>query len=197
MVRHGQTDWNLEHKIQGTYDIGLNAAGRAQVALTAEKLKRFNLGKIVSSDLRRAVQTAEIMGNMLNITVEYDARLREYNFGQLTGLHKMAIDPTLVGMFFANPQKFDAERFGDAFARVGEFLESTDYDKNTLVVTHGGVINFAMCYMEDKNKFDPQSYLQKCLANKVDNMAILRIKNLESGLAILKNTRFFKLQKSK
>ena len=109
----------------------------------------------------------------------------------------MAIDPTLVGMFFANPQKFDAERFGDAFARVGEFLESTDYDKNTLVVTHGGVINFAMCYMEDKNKFDPQSYLQKCLANKVDNMAILRIKNLESGLAILKNTRFFKLQKSK
>ena len=87
MVRHGQTDWNLEHKIQGTYDIGLNAAGRAQVALTAEKLKRFNLGKIVSSDLRRAVQTAEIMGNMLNITVEYDARLREYNFGQLSGLH--------------------------------------------------------------------------------------------------------------
>ena len=197
MVRHGQTDWNLEHKIQGTYDIGLNDAGRAQAAQTAEKLKPFNLEKIISSDLARAKQTAEIIGNALNITVEYDARLREYDFGQLTGMYKRAVDPTLVGMFFANPQKFGAEQFGDAFTRVGEFLESVDYDKNTLLVTHGGVINFAMCYMEDKNKFDPQSYLQKCLANQVDNAAILRIKNLQSEIAMLKNTRFFKLPKSK
>ena len=197
MVRHGQTDWNLEHKIQGTYDIGLNAVGRTQAVQTAEKLKPFNLENIISSDLRRAQETADIIGNALNITVEYDVRLREYDFGQLTGMYKRAVDPTLVGMFFANPQKFDAERFDDAFARVGDFLKSTDYDKNTLIVTHGGVINFMMCYFENRDKFNVQSYLQKCLVNQVNNADVLRIKNGGDEIAILKNTRFFKLVKSK
>ncbi len=197
MIRHGQTDWNLEHKIQGQNDIPLNDTGRAQASDTVAKLKNLNLGKIISSDLTRATQTAEIIGGALKITVEYDARLREYDFGELTGLYKRAVDPALVGMFFANPTKFNAEKFEDAFARVGEFLESMDFDKNTLVVTHGGVINFAMCYIEDKTKFNPQSYLQKCLANKIDNATILRIKNLQSEISVLKNTRFFKLPKSK
>ena len=71
------------------------------------------------------------------------------------------------------------------------------HNKNILVVTHGGVINFALCYFEDKNNFQPADYLNKCLHTKIDNSAILRVKDYKSGMTILKNTHFYKLPKSK
>ena len=197
IVRHGQTDWNLNGQIQGQNDIPLNDMGRAQAYNVADKLSRFNLEYIISSDLSRATETANIIGNKLNLRVEYDARLREYNFGILTGMTRRRLDPDSIRAFFTNPVKFDAEPFVDAFARVREFMESVDYNKNILVVTHGGVINFALCYFEDRNNFQPAAYLNKCLHTKIDNSAILRVKDYKSGMAILKNTRFFKLPRSK
>ena len=193
IVRHGQTDWNLNGQIQGQDDIPLNDTGRAQAHNVADKLSRFNLEYIISSDLSRAAETAQIIGNKLNIRVEYDSRLREYNFGVLTGMTRKRLDPCSIEAFFTNPTYFDAEPFADAFARVHEFMESVDYNKNILVVTHGGVINFALCYFEDKNNFQPAAYLNKCLHTKIDNSAILRVKDYKSGMTILKNTRFFKL----
>ena len=193
IVRHGQTDWNLNGQIQGQDDIPLNDTGRAQAHNVADKLSRFNLEYIISSDLSRAAETAQIIGNKLNIRVEYDSRLREYNFGVLTGMTRKQLDPCSIEAFFTNPTYFDAEPFADAFARVHEFMESVDYNKNILVVTHGGVINFALCYFEDKNNFQPADYLNKCLHAKIDNSAILRVKDYKSGMTILKNTRFFKL----
>ena len=193
IVRHGQTDWNLDGQIQGQNDIPLNNTGRAQASGIADKLSRFNLEYIVSSDLSRAAETAQIIGNKLDIRVEYDSRLREYNFGVLTGMTRKRLDPQSIEAFFTNPTYFKAEPFEDAFARVHEFMESVDYNKNILVVTHGGVINFALCYFEDKNNFQPADYLNKCLHTKIDNSAILRVKDYKSGIAILKNTRFFKL----
>lgn len=197
IVRHGQTDWNLEDKIQGVADVPLNATGRAHAYKVAEKLNIFQIQNIVSSNLGRARETAQIIGDRLHITVDYDARLREYDFGKLTGLKRAEIDPLAVQMFFTNPAKFDAERLEDAFARVAGFMKENDYNKNTLIVTHGGVINFIMCYLENRDTFHAHSYLDKCLNVKIDNAAVLRIKDLKSNLTILKNTRFFRLQKSK
>lgn len=197
IVRHGQTDWNLNGQIQGQNDIQLNDTGRAQAHNVADKLLRFNLEYIISSDLSRAAETAQIIGNKLNIRVEYDARLREYNFGILTGMTRKRLDPCSIEAFFTNPTYFDAEPFADAFARVHEFMESVDYNKNILVVTHGGVINFALCYFEDKNNFQPADYLNKCLHTHIDNSAVLRLKDLKSDMTILKNTRFYKLPKSR
>lgn len=196
LVRHGQTDWNLNGQIQGQSDIPLNDTGRTQANNVADKLSRFNLEYIISSDLNRAAETAQIIGNKLNIRVEYDARLREYDFGTLTGMTRKRLDPRSIEAFFTNPTYFDAEPFEDAFIRVRDFMESIDYDKKILVVTHGGVINFVLCYFEDRNNFQPAAYLNKCLHTKIDNSAVLRVKNLESDisdLTILKNTRFFKL----
>ena len=197
IVRHGQTDWNGLDKIQGVADVPLNDIGRAQANIAADRLARFNFEYIVSSNLWRATETANIIGNKLNLRVEYDARLREYDFGNLTGRNRADISPDTLKSFFANSKLFGAEAFADAFARVGNFLESVDYDKNTLVVTHGGVINFMLCYLEDKNNFNPYSYLDKCLHTHIDNSAVLRIRNLKSDMTILKNTRFFKLPRSK
>lgn len=197
LIRHGQTDWNLMNKIQGQYDVPLNDIGRGQAINVTDKLSRLKLEYIISSDLSRASETAQIIGNKLNIRVDYDARLREYDFGILTGMTRNMLDPKSEQAFFANPTYFNAESFNDAFVRVGNFLEYVDFNKNILVVTHGGVINFALCYLEDKDNFQPYMYYHKCLHTKIDNSAILRIKNLESDVSVLKNTRFFKLPKSK
>lgn len=197
IVRHGQTDWNLNGQIQGQNDIPLNDTGRTQAYNVADKLARFNLEYIISSDLSRAAETAQIIGDALRINVEYDPRLREYNFGILTGMTRRRLGPNSIQAFFTNPVKFDAEPFEHAFARVREFMESVDYNKNILVVTHGGVINFALCYLEDKNNFNAYSYLDKCLHTKIKNASILRISDLKSGMSVLKNTRFFKLSKSR
>lgn len=196
IVRHGQTDWNLEHRIQGQSDIPLNSTGRAQATQVATELSRFNLKYIISSDLSRAAETAQIIGDALRINVEYDPRLREYDFGNLTGRVRQELDAQTIKSFFAAPVKFDAEPFEHAFARVGEFLRSVDYGKNILVVTHGGVINFVLCYLEDRNIFNPHSYLDKCLNNHIENSAILRIKGSESGISILKDKRFYALPRS-
>lgn len=61
LVRHGQTVRNIEHRIQGQTDVSLNAAGRAQAVELSEKLSSFNIQKIISSDLSRAKETAEII----------------------------------------------------------------------------------------------------------------------------------------
>ena len=197
LIRHGQTDWNLMNKIQGQYDVPLNDTGRAQATNVSDKLARFNLEYIISSDLSRASETAQIIGNKLNIRVDYDARLREYDFGILTGMTRRMLDPNSERAFFTNPTYFNAEPFDAAFARVKGFLESVDFNKNILVVTHGGVINFVLCYLENKDNFQSYMYYDKCLRIKINNSSILRIKNLESEMSVLKNTRFFALPKTK
>lgn len=194
IIRHGQTDWNLDGKIQGQNDIPLNDTGRIQASNVADKLARFNLEYIVSSDLMRAAETAQIIGNKLNITVEYDPRLREYDFGRLNGITRRGLDPKIEIAFFKNPEQFGAEAFEDTFARVGEFVKSVDYNKNILAVTHGGLINFALCYLDGKNKF---YLLDKFLHTRIDNSDVLRLKDAKSEIMMLKKTRFSKIPRYK
>ena len=197
IVRHGKTDWNGLDKIQGVADVPLNDIGRAQANIAADRLARFNFEYIVSSNLSRATETANIIGNKLNLRVEYDARLREYDFGKLTGMIRRMLDPHEIEAFFTTPTYFGKESFEDAFARSAEFLKSVDYDKNILVVTHGGVINFMLCYLESRDNFKSYMFLDKCLNTHIDNSAVLRIRDLKSDMTILKNTRFYKLPKSR
>ncbi len=197
LTRHTETDGNRANIIQGTDDsFVLNETGKAQAVTAAEKLKRFNIEKIVSSDLTRAKQTAEIIKDILNVTVEYDPRLREYDFGRLNGWSKGAIEPTMMGLFISNPTvpEFNAESFDNAFTRVGNFLNTQDYAKNTLVVTHSNILYFMMCYLENKKRFDVFSYLDKSQKIKVNNGDILRLRNLESDIKILRKVNFCKVK---
>ena len=74
LARHGQTDWNLEHRWQG--DPPLNDTGRAQARSLAESLRADPLDGIYASDLLRAQETAEISGAHLGLGIEFDSRLR-------------------------------------------------------------------------------------------------------------------------
>jgi len=86
IARHGETDWNRERRWQGHADPPLNELGRAQARRLADALAREGLEAIYASDLRRAYETAEIVGARLGLPVTSDPGLREIDVGSRSGL---------------------------------------------------------------------------------------------------------------
>jgi glucosyl-3-phosphoglycerate phosphatase len=86
LLRHGETDWNRTGRAQGHADVPLNATGHAQARAVAQALAPLGTVRLWSSDLTRAVQTAEHVAAATGLTVEKDPRLREYDVGERSGL---------------------------------------------------------------------------------------------------------------
>ena len=125
LLRHGETDWNAEGRAQGHADVPLNAAGRSQAATVAPVLAAFGPARLWSSDLARARQTAEYVAVATGLTVEPDARLREYDVGQRSGL-------TLPEFAATHPREYAAWVAEDSSLRVaGE--ESTEQVRDRVV----------------------------------------------------------------
>ena len=85
LVRHGETDWNAEGRLQGHTDRPLNDYGRRQAAALAEELAGREIDAIYASDLARARETAEIVAARIGLPVALDVGLREKNWGSLGG----------------------------------------------------------------------------------------------------------------
>ena len=85
-VRPGETEWNYAERWQGWLDVPLNAHGKTQVERLATLMRNIGLGALYSSDLRRAVETAEVIGRHSGIDPKLDSRLRERNIGRWQGL---------------------------------------------------------------------------------------------------------------
>lgn len=94
LVRHGQTDWNLSGKWQGQAPEapGLNKAGREQAVAARDHLRGTHFSAIYSSDLPRAVQTAELIAEPCGLTVRLEPRLREINLGAWEGMPSAEIE---------------------------------------------------------------------------------------------------------
>lgn len=75
ITRHGQTDWNVDHKVQGKADIDLNSVGIEQAKSTKQKLDNEKIDLIICSPLKRASQTADVINNGRNIPVIFDERI--------------------------------------------------------------------------------------------------------------------------
>ena len=86
LVRHGETDWNAEGKLQGHTDRPLNDYGRRQAQALADRLAGEAIDAVYASDLSRARETAEILGARLGLPVVVDPDLREKNWGSWEGL---------------------------------------------------------------------------------------------------------------
>jgi broad specificity phosphatase PhoE len=130
-VRHGETDWNAEGRLQGHTDRPLNDYGRRQARELAERLAEDGVAAIYSSDLRRAKETAEIVGGRLGLPVVTDPDLRERNWGSWEGLTPAERDA--VEFVGESPQDH-RDRMLRAVGRIAE----RHPDQTVAVVTHGG-----------------------------------------------------------
>jgi broad specificity phosphatase PhoE len=86
LVRHGETDWNREKRWQGHYDRALSAAGRAQAVAAGRRLRAERIEEIHTSDLKRALETAQIIGEVCELRPRADPALREIDVGNWAGL---------------------------------------------------------------------------------------------------------------
>jgi glucosyl-3-phosphoglycerate phosphatase len=127
--RHGNTDWNAAHRVQGQTDVPLNQLGHQQAADAADLLARFRPAVIVSSDLRRAADTAAALAALTGRSVRYDERLRERYFGAWQGLTMTEVaerHPEQYGRWQAGADVLgdDVESLDDLGKRVAEGLQS-------------------------------------------------------------------------
>jgi 2,3-bisphosphoglycerate-dependent phosphoglycerate mutase len=157
LVRHGESTWNVLGLIQGQNDVAqLTAVGRDQARAVAESLKSMGFDRMVTSDLARACQTAEIIGSELDLVATPDSLLRERCFGVLEGEPQDMLDSESSGILdgvFVDPDAHPqgGESFRDVVTRVGIFIEATlDFlgGERLLVVTHGGTIRALRAYVE-------------------------------------------------
>lgn len=94
-IRHGETTWNVDTRIQGRLDIPLNATGRTQAARMAQALKHEPIAAVYASDLVRAWETAEYLGRAHGLPVNAEAGLRERGFGDFEGMTFAEIEARL------------------------------------------------------------------------------------------------------
>lgn len=86
LIRHGETEWNVEGRWQGHADVPLNGRGRAQAEEVAQALSRTKIDAIYVSDLKRTMETAEPLARSQGLELQVDTRLREIDQGEWQGL---------------------------------------------------------------------------------------------------------------
>lgn len=156
IIRHGKTDWNVRHKLQGRTDIPLNDEGRQMAEAAREQYRDVHFDLCFCSPLIRARETAEILLRDRNIPIITDDRLMEMSFGSFEGLeNSFQIPDCPVNELFFHPEQYVAlpgagENLDDLFARTGDFLrEKVDpllkEGKDVLIVGHGAMNSSIVC----------------------------------------------------
>lgn len=167
LARHGETNWNIERRFQGQFDIALNARGRAQAQALARELESAHFDRVYSSDLRRALNTAAPIAEARGLAVRATPRLREKDDGAWQG-HTHAE----VQVKYADTYRFYLTRQPDFAAPEGETLEEfsrrirsvlTDIAKESagltvLVVAHAGVLDIAWRMATGKSLSDKREH---------------------------------------
>lgn len=157
LFRHGETDWNVAERFQGHTDIPLNDKGRSQARGLIPILRAHSIDAILSSDLSRALETAQVIAEALKISVFTDAGLREAHLGAAQGLTYAEIEEQFGTELI---QRWRSSRVSDAdisypggetgqkvlqrtFQALESFLKSRPPGRIG-VATHGGVIRRVM-----------------------------------------------------
>ena len=149
IIRHGETFWNREHRIQGHLDSALTPEGIAQAEACAERLIAEPIDQVVASDLNRVRHTAEILLAARALPIAFDASLRERCFGIGEGMTYAEMDNKYPQMFaqaglvdseFTLPQGETRAAFHARAIAAIKLLAATHEGKCLLVVTHGGVL---------------------------------------------------------
>lgn len=152
LVRHGETVWNVEKRLQGWKDSPLTENGLRNAERLAERLDGTRIDRIFSSDQKRALTTAQIIAKDRSIPIEILSSLRELNFGSWEGMTISEIEdkyPLEYNTYKTEPDKYistDGESIGQLFDRAAKALKHIQScgEENVLVVTHGVTIRALM-----------------------------------------------------
>ena len=182
ITRHGQTDWNALGKIQGQTDIELNDTGKKQAEETGILIKNEHIDLVITSPLKRAKETAQIINKNFEADIIEDDRLMERCFGKSEGLTKaerneLKIENPNVEYVWDYNKNVDfneMEKMKDFCKRIYEFLDEIleKYKgKNILLVTHGGVTVVIKCYFM---KFPLEQFVDRDSMKGIGNCEIVR-----------------------
>jgi probable phosphoglycerate mutase len=151
LVRHGETAWNAERRIQGQLDVPLSALGLAQARAVANALAAEAFAAVYTSDLARAAQTAEAAADRLGLPLRRQTCLRERHYGVLQGLTYAEFGqrhPEAHARFRAREEDFALPGGGESLrafaARVQACLDrivAAHPGHQVLIFTHGGVLD--------------------------------------------------------
>ena len=151
LLRHGQTDWNLNHRYQGLTDIPLNEVGEQQAKEANAFLKSFRFDAVYCSDLDRAVTTAKLaLKDVFPLeSIQFDRRLRERSFGTYEGgpYDKEDLPSEYRISMEADPENFkfpEGESLNEMEKRIRPFYDEIlekHPDETVLIVAHGSLLS--------------------------------------------------------
>lgn len=152
LIRHGETDWNIQGRLQGHTDIPLNEKGEEQALGLKEKFTDLHFSAVYSSDLSRAKKTASIILDQKKIEIVETAALRERYMGLWEGKLKSELttwfNENNLSTVDYSKEKYlafkwqnDIESYADVYKRLSEFIQSHKILGSTLLLSsHGGVL---------------------------------------------------------
>ena len=155
LIRHGETEWNSQKRMQGHSNSNLSEVGRGQIQELGELMKNVSFDHIYSSDSLRTRQTAEAITQYSGHTLQFDQRIREKNLGVFEGLTSTEAKerhPEVYRLFKtagANYVIDEGESTQQLLERALEFIEEIRLrhpQERVVMVTHGGVVRVLMKY---------------------------------------------------
>lgn len=150
IVRHGETDWNAQRRLQGHIDIGLNATGQGQAEAAARGLSGRHFDACYSSDLLRTRQTAAAIAAATGLAVQLEPGLRERHYGLFQGRTPAELERDHPEAYAAYRRRDPDHAFGDGeslrdfdrrIAVTLERLAASHPGRTLLLVAHGGVLD--------------------------------------------------------
>lgn len=179
VIRHGETVWNTQGRLQGRTDIELNENGVRLARITGEALRDVPFDLAISSPLKRAVDTARLVLGTRELPIRTDARIQEIGFGEWEGLccrgDGYNIPSDEFSKFFKEPWSYEPPAGGESIAQIcertrdfyEELLRTEEYqDKTILIAAHGcSTRAFLHNVYEDKQDFWHRTVPPNCAVN--------------------------------
>ena len=153
LIRHGETEWNSQQRMQGHSNSDLSAVGSWQIQALGEWMKNMSFDHIYSSDSLRARQTAEAINQHSGHKLQFDQRIREKNLGVFEGLTSAEAreqHPEIYRLFKTAGVNYvidEGESTQQLLDRAFEFIEEIRIrhpKERVVIVTHGGVVRVLM-----------------------------------------------------
>ena len=193
LIRHGETDWNVQGRMQGQMDIELNQNGIDLAKVTARGMADIPFDLCITSPLKRARQTADIVLEGKDIPVIEDERIAELSFGSWEGLgcrkenYEVPVSIERFRQFYTDPLNFEPAEDGETIAALcertaqfwQELIGKKEYqDKTILIATHGCAVRAILRNVyEDKTDYWHGRVPANCAVNIVevsDGKAVLK-----------------------